>query len=80
MPALSIRQEVKDMPKSERETLLTELLAVQVGVGEDMSVHETRILVSIGQGIFWSKPYHIMAKALAEAVEAEFETIPTGGE
>lgn len=62
----------RDWTNDERKALATYLISEIIGVKEDMSVSDLEVLLTIAGGMFWNKPFHIMALGLAEAVESEF--------
>ena len=59
------------LSESER-TELCRLLAKATGGGPDFSSDEAEIIITIGQGIFWSKELHQGAIELAKKVDKEF--------
>lgn len=71
--------EEKEVPKEEFSDFDRAVMK-ELNIPESDYLKEVgETLKTIGSGILWSRPYHIMAKGLADAVKAEFEgTFPDG--
>jgi len=61
-----------------QKTRLTKLLAIAVGAGEDFGEDHLNVLISIGQGMFWSHELDEAARDLAYEVDKTLEVASHG--